>query len=237
MQCTPDLPDYARRTLSQVLDARTLDALRAICVDHVAQRVAPEDRLAYLSSLALDDDRWRPIIATALATDADLVESWLLGTVLPVRGALARRSARTGILSFAAAAQATTVDQQRARHRAREAARMRAYAGQEVPLPAEWWTTARQASTVQQVAQALGMTVTRAGIGPCPACASTKRSGTDRRPPIVPRRDGMGWTCYACASSGDALHLASHVLIGERKWRNGDQRETVGRWFASHGWC
>lgn len=235
----PDLgyPAHARRTLEEVLGPRTCAALRAVCVDHVAPKVEPAARMAYLSSLAMDDDRWRPIIAAALATDPDLVESWLLGTAIPVPGSLDRRSAHTGILSFAAAEKAETVERQRAQHRAREAARERAHAHHDTPLPREWWATARQTATVQQVAKALDMTITRAGIGPCPACTATTRGGHDKRPPIVPRRDGQGWTCYACSATGDALHLACHVLIGARKWADREQRETVGRWFASHGWC
>lgn len=229
-------PDYARRRLHDVLSPAVLTGLRSLCESHVAPRAQPEDRLLLLSTLAEADDRWRPIVATALATDPDVVEGWLLGCP-PVPGSLARRSERSGIRSFAAAEQAEQVHRQQARHRAQEVARHRAQQPGAASLPHDWCATVRASATVQQVAAALGMVERHRAIGPCPACHEDHRGKHDRRPPVGVRGDGSGWRCHRCHEGGDAIHLVAWSLLGARTWTDRDGRETVGRWFADHGWC
>lgn len=229
-------PAHARRQLSDVLSPAVLRGLQDLCVQHVAPKAAAEDRMVLLSSMVMADDRWRPIVATALATEPDVVEGWLLGCP-PMPGSLERRSERTGIRSFEAAAHAEQVHRDQVRHRAQQVARHRAQQPHPDALPQDWCATARAAATVQQVASALGMAERHRALGPCPACHEQTRGHHDRRPPVGVRREGSGWRCHRCHEGGDAIHLVAWSLLGTRTWTDRAGRETVGRWFADHGWC
>lgn len=93
------------------------------------------------------------------------------------------------------------------------------------------------------VAEAFGLTVpenpTKLGIGPCPACgAPTRHTQTnDKRGAIGPRRDGLGWKCFQCDASGDAVALAAYCVLGKVPGRgSGDWKQVLSA-CAEHGLC
>ena len=76
-----------------------------------------------------------------------------------------------------------------------------------------------QAIPIRRVAVALGLTVARNGIRPCPACGNRTRGESDPRAPI-----GFGdrsWRCWRgeCGAGGDAVTLAAVVLVGTQPAR------------------
>lgn len=92
------------------------------------------------------------------------------------------------------------------------------------------WFDEVSARPFADVASAVGLSpMPKGSFGPCPACAATRRSTSDRadrRGPIGPRRDGRGWVCWACRAHGSTLDLAALALLGARpakgeseKWR------------------
>lgn len=104
---------------------------------------------------------------------------------------------------------------------------------------APWWDRAR-VLPVADVAMALGATVSRGMIAPCPACGALQREKTIRRGPVGIAREGTGWQCHAsgCGARGDAIDLVSYALA---KVRFRDLRIPGGgdvrAWFAVHGWA
>ena len=71
---------------------------------------------------------------------------------------------------------------------------------------------------VLTVAAAFGVTVKRNGLAPCPACgAETRHTKTrDRRSAVGVRPDRLGWRCFQCDASGDAVTLAAYLVTGDR---------------------
>jgi hypothetical protein len=73
------------------------------------------------------------------------------------------------------------------------------------------------------MAAALELTEERGGSwAPCPACTNEKRGSHDKRGAIGLRRDGLGWACHACKTTGDAVGLAAWALSGTphpESWR------------------
>ncbi len=108
--------------------------------------------------------------------------------------------------------------------------------GAAMTIGRSWFEDARAVS-VAAVAGALGLTVHRNALAPCPACNTERRGSTDRRPPVGMRGDGNGWRCHACGASGDGIALASLVLVGEAGALSGPQWGEVRAWYASQGWC
>jgi hypothetical protein len=86
------------------------------------------------------------------------------------------------------------------------------------------WITRSNELGVFEVAQELGLKVTPARganggcIYGCPLCGAEKRHSSrgDRRGAIGIRRDDMGWRCFECDASGDAVDFAAAVLRGKR---------------------
>ena len=79
----------------------------------------------------------------------------------------------------------------------------------------EGWIARLHAVDVAEVAEAVGLTQLRSrSWGPCPACTSEKRGSHDKRGAIGIRRDGRGWACHACKTTGDAVGLAAWTLFG-----------------------
>ncbi len=77
------------------------------------------------------------------------------------------------------------------------------------------WIARIKAMGVAGVAAAVGLEEVRKGSwGSCPACTNEKRGSRDRRGAIGIRRDGRGWACHACKTTGDAVSLAAWVLLG-----------------------
>lgn len=86
-------------------------------------------------------------------------------------------------------------------------------------MSAAWFEGVR-AMGVTVVAQAFGLELTRGrGLTPCPACLAARRhpSRRDRRGAVGVRRDGLGWRCFECEETGDALTLASWCSLGKRR--------------------
>lgn len=226
-------PDHARRTLAEVLLPKSIAALQALC-ETARHRWPESDRMRLLSRYAELSPKWRPIIAVALATDPEQVEAWLTGAA-PLPGALARRSERSQVWPYAEAARRAEASHRAAQAEARRIARE---ASRRAPtserLPRGWQTIAGQVD-LRTLIPLLGLTETKSGAGPCPCCDRPHRSAHDRRSPLGIRGDGRGWKCHACQTTGDGLHLAAMLLVGERKPATPDAWETVGRWFEGQG--
>ena len=96
------------------------------------------------------------------------------------------------------------------------------------PLP-QGWIDGAKVQDVAATATALGLTVERGSIKPCPSCQAHTRGKADRRGPIGIRE--KGWNCYRCEAWGNALDLVCWVLLGDGKWTGGEQYREVGEWF------
>ncbi len=71
-------------------------------------------------------------------------------------------------------------------------------------------------------------------LSPCPQCGSSRRSSSDKRPPIGMTRDGKGWKCHAsgCDAEGDVVDMiARHVLGRSSKEVMKDE------WPQLEAWC
>jgi hypothetical protein len=104
----------------------------------------------------------------------------------------------------------------------------------------KWWERVKS-RPVLEVARSLGLVVqpprgsSGGACGPCPSCAASRRHASrgDRRLTVGVRRDGRGWRCFSCDTSGDALDLVAHRLRGlrYRELRDG-ARDEVRAWCA-----
>jgi len=229
------IPEHARRTLEQVLTPGELCNLELVC-GHVAGLVESTDRLPYLLSASRDDEAWCPIVAAAMATDPDRVEAMLIGG-LPIPGSIARLRERTGVHTFAESETLEADRRAKSATAARAAARRMAREGAAEAKPRYGWMTRCGALPVSVVATALGLAVTRRGLSPCPACTEERRGSKDRRPAVSLRPDDAGWHCWRCQASGDAVHLAAHHILSQRRPETAEDRDTLGRWFAVQGWA
>lgn len=106
------------------------------------------------------------------------------------------------------------------------------------PLLPEWIAQVK-VQGVRRVALAFGVEETRGrGLTPCPACSAAKRhpSRRDRRGAVGVRRDGLGWRCFECEETGDAITLASWCVLGKRR-PIGQEWGELRRACAVHGLC
>lgn len=93
---------------------------------------------------------------------------------------------------------------------------------------------------VLPVARSLGFTTTppRNGTGGalhCPACNAERRhtKSGDKRLACDVTRNGLGWHCYQCNASGNALDVVAYRLRGSRFRELGDAaRDDVRAWCA-----
>ena len=92
---------------------------------------------------------------------------------------------------------------------------------------------------VLTVAAAFGVTVTRDGLAPCPACGqdTRHRKTQDGRAAVGVRRDRLGWRCFQCDASGDAVTLAAYLVTNERAPTSAvrDRLEELGLVGGSNG--
>jgi hypothetical protein len=101
------------------------------------------------------------------------------------------------------------------------------------------WFSLMQRAPVPNVAAGLGMKMMRShgasggSIFCCPACQAERRhpSTRDRRGALGVRRDALGWRCFECDVSGDAIDLVAFRLHGKR-FRELDTRarSAVAEW-------
>jgi hypothetical protein len=90
--------------------------------------------------------------------------------------------------------------------------------------PAARWIASVREQPILVIATALGHVTQPArgasggSIVGCPACAAGRRhpSRRDRRGAIGVRRDGRGWCCHECQTTGDGLDLIAWTLCGRR---------------------
>jgi hypothetical protein len=90
---------------------------------------------------------------------------------------------------------------------------------------------------VRRVGTALGFNFReepKRGFSPCPQCSAEQRGSTDRRPPAEVTTDGLGWLCYRCGASGDAVTLAALAVTGQARPARWDE---VLRRCADLGLC
>jgi hypothetical protein len=96
----------------------------------------------------------------------------------------------------------------------------------------DWFSEVKDAGVVT-TAKRLGLTVIErpapGSLSPCPNCGAERRSSSDRRGPIGLRRDGKGWVCHRCKTSGDALTLAALSLTGSSRPHKDRWREVKER--------
>lgn len=231
-------PEMYRRALLDVLTSVEVESLQGLCVWVAAQVLEPLDRMTYLSSIGREDrEGWAELLASALATDPDQVEAWLVGCA-PVPGSMQRLRERTGCLLFTEAAEKARQEAHAAREErmARQRATARCGAsGAPQSLPREWLDTAARVSLGDVLPQ-LGLTPRRGSLGPCPVCGADVRSDRDRRLPVVLLHGGEGWQCWPCGAKGGSLAMVQAVLHGSARWTSPEERAAVGRWFQEHGW-
>ena len=90
------------------------------------------------------------------------------------------------------------------------------------------WIAEAKRTPIRDAVERLGLTWGR-GIRPCPACDASRRSRSDKRPPITVSDAGR-WRCWACERGGSVVDLVSWALTGAVV----DPREPgeVGEWFG-----
>ena len=104
------------------------------------------------------------------------------------------------------------------------------------------WLDAMREITVADAAERLGLTVQDprgaggGSVSPCPACDAVTRhtKSHDRRGALGLAGNGLGWRCFQCDASGDALDLVSLVKHRAR-WRDlaDGYKAAVRAWCAS----
>ena len=101
------------------------------------------------------------------------------------------------------------------------------------------WIDGMRGRSVLEVAADLGVMLrgprsSSGGELACPACGAEHRhtKTSDRRLACGVRRDGLGWRCYQCDASGDALDLAAYVIGDERLRDLPDHRKADVRTWA-----
>lgn len=99
---------------------------------------------------------------------------------------------------------------------------------------AKWYEQIQQAG-LQAVASALGLTLKRNMVAPCPACGAEQRGSTDKRPPIGFNGDGNGWICHSCKQTGNIVDLIAFTIQGKR-YRDLDKedRRSVMQWSVDN---
>ena len=94
------------------------------------------------------------------------------------------------------------------------------------------WLDEAKRLTMQQTTSEAGVKVHRSSMS-CPACSATKRGNRDRR---LPASFGpLGWRCWVCSASGDALDVLAFVVTGSRLGSDRAQMETLRADLAARG--
>ena len=94
------------------------------------------------------------------------------------------------------------------------------------------WLEEAKRLTMQQTTSEAGVKVHRSSMS-CPACSATKRGNRDRR---LPASFGpLGWRCWVCSASGDALDVLAFVVTGSRLGSDRAQMETLRADLAARG--
>lgn len=85
------------------------------------------------------------------------------------------------------------------------------------------WIERMRSVSVLDAGRALGLEVqppkgSNGGAFACPACSAPRRhtKTRDKRAAAGVRKDGIGWRCFQCGESGDALDLVAFAVRGER---------------------
>lgn len=94
------------------------------------------------------------------------------------------------------------------------------------------WLEEAKRLTMQQTTSAAGVKVHRSSMS-CPACSATKRGNRDRRLPAS--FGSLGWRCWVCGASGDALDVLAFVVTGSRLGSDRAQLETLRADLAARG--
>lgn len=74
--------------------------------------------------------------------------------------------------------------------------------------------------------------VRQRGFGPCPWCAADRRSGKDKRNPVMWDKGGACAKCLRCGVYGGGLWIAAGLIFG-RAPRTGDNWRPVRDWLAA----
>lgn len=94
----------------------------------------------------------------------------------------------------------------------------------------KWYEQINDAG-LQAIATALGLTIKRNMITPCPCCNAEQRGSTDKRPPIGFNGDQLGWICHKCKQTGNIIDLISFTIQGKRyRDLEKDDRKSVMEW-------
>lgn len=99
------------------------------------------------------------------------------------------------------------------------------------------WIAPLRDLPVARVARALELTLSRdeKSLSPCPSCGATSRGKSDPRPPVGFARGGAGWECFACHTTGDALDLASYLLLSRPASQMAEDAPRLEAFFAERG--
>jgi hypothetical protein len=103
----------------------------------------------------------------------------------------------------------------------------------------ESWIEDVRAQGVRRVATALGLQIDsapRRGLRPCPSCGAEHRGSRDKRAPAELTNDEGGWHCYRCEAKGNAVSLASWVLLKTASPAR-EQWAFLRRSLGFHGLC
>ena len=97
------------------------------------------------------------------------------------------------------------------------------------------WYEQIQDAGLQAVSNALGLTIKRNMVGPCPACNAEQRGSNDKRPPIGFNGDMNGWHCHQCKQTGNIVDLIAFTIQGKR-YRDLDKqdRRSVMQWSENN---
>lgn len=95
------------------------------------------------------------------------------------------------------------------------------------------WIAALPAA--HEVGQALGLTVRRRTMGPCPACDAKARSGRDERLPLGLTSNQKGWHCHACGQKGSVVGLVSLHLFKVQIEKGDPRWPEIQAWCSEHG--
>lgn len=104
-------------------------------------------------------------------------------------------------------------------------------------MTSNWIATAKERTTIPQVAELLGMKTKRMNsYSPCPSCGRDRRGGSDPRGPIGVAQDSRGWRCHRCGAGGDCVDLvALSVCNATFRDCSSSDKSTVKSWFERAG--
>lgn len=106
--------------------------------------------------------------------------------------------------------------------------------------PAASWLDEVRERGPAEVGRVLGLThdERRNALSPCPSCGSEKRHPNrgDKRGALGLSRDGGGFRCFECGSSGDAVTLAALAVLGRAASSRDDWKDLRG-FLAERGLC